>query len=145
MLFIITRVLTQSAFLHQIQCNSIEVVLWDCIADESTMFYGEVLLALNVTYFSDENIWYRYELAFVHACVSACVCLFACACVCVHMCMSSLVDIELHHTVWSSVSSNQSNVIFPTLSSAGPYLKTFCLRLTKEHKMLLPCLYKPPA
>ncbi|KAI0216201.1 hypothetical protein LSAT2_031767 [Lamellibrachia satsuma] len=44
--------------LDKIQGNSIEVVLWDCIASKSTMFFGEVLLDLKETNFSDDAIWY---------------------------------------------------------------------------------------
>lgn len=54
---------TTPAFVFQMQCRSLEVVLWDSLANNSPMFLGEVVLDLNQTHFSDDAVWYRFVLA----------------------------------------------------------------------------------
>ena len=54
---------TTPAFVFQMQCRSLEVVLWDSLANNSPMFLGEVVLDLNQTHFSDDVVWYRCALA----------------------------------------------------------------------------------
>ncbi|KAI0209057.1 hypothetical protein LSAT2_006249 [Lamellibrachia satsuma] len=49
---------TTPAFVFQMQCRSLEVVLWDSLANNSPMFLGEVVLDLNQTHFSDDAVWY---------------------------------------------------------------------------------------
>ena len=53
------------SFDFQVNSRSLEVVLWDCVANNSTMFFGEILLDLCDTAFSDDSVWYRYVLAIV--------------------------------------------------------------------------------
>ena len=47
------------SFYLQINGRSLEVVLWDCVANNSTMFFGAILLDLWDTTFSEDSVWYR--------------------------------------------------------------------------------------